>query len=108
MDRERKQRLNAVVGARDEASGARLFASLARHPFPLVCPDHYAAYRNLVPVRLPYRTKADPPCVESSHRLLRHDLARFRRRTKGYRKGKRLQAVLLLRAKKNGTLSRRL
>jgi IS1 family transposase len=42
--------------------------------------------------------------------LLRHYLARFRRRSIGYSKCRRLllQAVLLLRAKKNETLSMRL
>jgi insertion element IS1 protein InsB len=100
--------LNAVVGARDEATGARRFAALARHTFQLVCPDQYTPYRHLVPVPRHYRTKAETTSVESGNSLLRHYLARFRRRTKCYRKGKQMlrQAVWLLRAKKNGTLSR--
>lgn len=99
--------LDAVVGARDAATGARLFASLAHHSFQLVCTDYYAAYRNLVPIHLHYRSKAETTSVESCNSLLRHYLARFRRRTKCYSKCKHmlLQAVLLLRAKKNGTLS---
>jgi insertion element IS1 protein InsB len=110
VDRERKQVLHAVVGARDEATGACLFASLARPTFQLVCTDHYAAYRHLVPVRLHYRTKAETTSVARCISLLRHYLARFRRRSIGYSKCKRLllQAVLLLRAKKNETLSMRL
>jgi IS1 family transposase len=58
-----------------------------------------------VPRHLPYRSKAETTSVESGNRLLRHDRARFGRRTKCDSKGKRrlLQAVLLLRAKKKGT-----
>jgi insertion element IS1 protein InsB len=99
--------LNAVVGTRDEHTGARLFAALARHSFQLVCTDYYRPYRALVPLHLHYRSKADTTSVESCNSLLRHYLARFRRRTKCYSKCQRmlLQAVLLLRAKKNGTLS---
>jgi insertion element IS1 protein InsB len=99
--------LDAVVGARDEATGARLFTSLARHCFQLVCTDYYHPYRNLVPIHLHYRSKAETTSVESCNSLLRHYLARFRRKTKCYSKCKKmlLQAVLLLRAKKNGTLS---
>ena len=84
VDRQRKQGLDAVVGARDEAPGARLFAALARPSFPLVCPDFY---RPLVP--LPYRRKAETPSGERCHSVLRHYLARFRRRTKCDSKGKR-------------------
>ena len=99
--------LDAVVGARDEVSGARLFASLARHAFQLGCTDFYRPYRALVPLHLPYRSKAETTSVESCNRLLRPYLARFRRKTKCYSKCKQmlLQAVLLLRAKKNGTLA---
>ena len=99
--------LDAVVGARDEATGRRLFASLARHSFQLMCTDFYRPYRALVPIHLPYRSKAETTSVESCNSLLRHYLARFRRRTKCYSKCKQmlLQAVLLLRAKKNGTLA---
>jgi len=100
--------LDAIAGARDEATGARLFASRARHTFQLVCTDFYRPYRALVPIHLHYRSKAETTSVESCNRLLRHYLARFRRRTKCYSKCQHmlLQAVLLLRAKKNGTLSR--
>ena len=96
--------LDAVVGARDAVTGARLFATLARHTFQLVCTDFY---RTLVPIHLPYRSKTETTAVESCNSLVRHYLARFRRRTKCYSKCKHmlLQAVLLLRAKKNGTLS---
>jgi insertion element IS1 protein InsB len=99
--------LDAVVGARDEVSGARLFASLARHAFQLGCTDFYRPYRALVPLHLPYRSKAETTSVESCNSLLRHYLVRFRRKTKCYSKCKQmlLQAVLLLRAKKNGTLA---
>jgi insertion element IS1 protein InsB len=99
--------LNAVVGARDQATGARLFASLARHSFQLVCTDYYTPYRQLIPLHLHYRSKAETTSVESCNSLLRHYLARFHRKTKCYSKCKRmlLQAVLLLRAKKNGTLA---
>lgn len=99
--------LDAVVGARDEQTGARLFASLARHSFQLVCTDYYRPYRHLVPIHLHYRSKGETTSLESCNSLLRHYVARFRRRTKGYRKCKRmlLQAVLLLRAKKNGTIA---
>ena len=105
VERERKQVLDAVVGAREEQPGARRFASLARHCFQLVCTDYYRPYRNLVPGHLPYRSKAETTLVESGNRLLRHDRARFGRGTKCDSKGKRrlLQAVLLLRAKKKGT-----
>jgi insertion element IS1 protein InsB len=99
--------LDAVVGGRDEATGAPLFAALTRHRVERVCTDYYAAYRTLVPMQLHYRSKAGTTLGESCNSLLRHHLARFRRRTKCYSKCPRmlLQAVLLLRAKINGTLS---
>jgi insertion element IS1 protein InsB len=98
--------LDAGVGAHVEATGARLFASLARHDFQRLCTDYYRAYCHLIPIHRHYRSKAETTSVESGNSLLRHYLARFRRRTKCYSKGQHMlrQAVLLLRSKKNGTL----
>ena len=61
-----------------------------------------------MPVPLHDCTKAETTAVESGNRLLRHDLACFRRRTKCDSQDKQmlLQAVWLLHAKKNSTLSR--
>jgi IS1 family transposase len=66
--------------ARDQATGVRLFASLARHSFQIVCPDYDTPYRRLIPLHLHYRSKAETTSVESCNRLLHQYLARFRRK----------------------------
>ncbi len=69
--------------------------------------DHCKAYKQVIPKEIHTCSKAETYTVEGYNSLLRHFLARMRRKTKCYSKSlKALQySVLLFMAKRNNQLS---
>jgi insertion element IS1 protein InsB len=69
--------------------------------------DYWKPYKIIIPEEKLEQTKKETYTVESYNGLLRHYLARFRRRTKCYSKSEEMLrlSVLLLCAKKNNFLS---
>jgi insertion element IS1 protein InsB len=55
--------------------------------------DYWEAYRNFLPYRWHHRSKKQTYTVEGINSLLRHYLARLKRRTKGYSKSSHMLSL---------------
>jgi len=73
----------------------------------IVCADYWKAYNEFVPEELLIQSKAETYTVEGYNSLLRHFLARLRRKTKCYTKAKYMlvHSVKLLMMKRNNQLA---
>lgn len=69
--------------------------------------DYWKAYEDFIPDNQHVQTKAETFTVEGYNSLLRHFLARLRRKTKCYTKSKEMlkYSVILLFEKRNNKLS---
>lgn len=69
----------------------------------MVTADYWKSYNEMIPPEKLIQTKAETYTVESYNGLIRHYLARFRRRTKGYSKSQEMivLSLKLLMAKRN-------
>jgi len=69
----------------------------------IVAADYWKSYKEMVPPEQLLQTKAETYTVESYNGLIRHFLARFRRKTKCYSKSEDMlkYSVALLMAKRN-------
>ena len=69
--------------------------------------DYWKAYDEFIPVRRHCKSKAETYTVEGYNSILRHFLARLRRKGKCYTKSPIMlfYSLLLLMEKRNGTLS---
>ncbi|HLP34713.1 MAG TPA: IS1 family transposase, partial [Amoebophilaceae bacterium] len=57
--------------------------------------DKWSAYRGILPKRKHVVGKQYTQAIESMHATFRHYLCRFRRKTKGYSKSKRMVEITL-------------
>jgi insertion element IS1 protein InsB len=73
----------------------------------IVCADYWKAYNEFVPKEFLIQSKAETFTVEGYNSLLRHFLARLRRKTKCYTKAKYMlvHSVKLLMMKRNNQLA---
>jgi insertion element IS1 protein InsB len=73
----------------------------------IVCADYWKAYNEFVPKEFLIQSKAETFTVEGYNSLLRHFLARLRRKTKCYTKAKHMlvHSVKLLMMKRNNQLA---
>jgi insertion element IS1 protein InsB len=81
VDRERGKVLDFVVGDRSERTGRKLYERLKRYRVKRFYTDHWGSYRAMWPARLHKASKAETHGVERVNSLIRHYLARFRRRS---------------------------
>ncbi len=106
MDRHAKQFLHCVLGARDTATGQHLWEAVKSDTLQAVMSDYWKPYEHMIPQALHTQSKAETYTVEGYNSLLRHFLARLRRKSKCYSKSHRmlLYSVMLFMLKWNGTL----
>jgi insertion element IS1 protein InsB len=72
-----------------------------------VMSDYWKSYREMIPAEQLVQSKAETYTVESYNGLIRHFLARFRRKTKCYSKSEEMikYTLMLFMAKKNNLIS---
>jgi insertion element IS1 protein InsB len=95
------------MGSRGTDTGKQLWEKINKSELENVMTDYWKAYSEFLPKELHVKSKKETWTVESYNGLLRHYLARFRRRTKCYSKSYEMlrYSILLFFAKKNNTLS---
>jgi len=74
------------VGSRDAETGRRLWADIERPGIEAVMTDYWQPYEHFVPASLHTQSKAETYTAEGYNSLLRHSLARLKRKTKCYSK----------------------
>jgi insertion element IS1 protein InsB len=106
VDRDAKQFLHCVLGARDTATGQQLWDAVNTASLQAVMSDYWKPYEHMIPHALHTQSKAETYTVEGYNSLLRHFLARLRRKSKCYSKSHHmlLYSVMLFMLKWNGTL----
>jgi len=72
--------LDFVVGGRGKRTGRRLYGRLRRYRPDIYYTDHWRAYPAVLPASRHRTFKGETYTVESVNSLIRHYLARFRRR----------------------------
>jgi insertion element IS1 protein InsB len=72
-----------------------------------VATDYWKSYKEMIPREQLVQSKAETYTVESYNGVIRHFLARFRRKTKCYKKRKKMieYSLMLLMAKRNNLIS---
>ena len=80
-------------GGRDKVTCTRLIERLTRWHTRLYCADNYAVYDVLAPVEQLHAGKAETHGIERDNARQRHGLARFRRRSIGVSKARRMVDV---------------
>ena len=107
VDRLQKKFIDFQVGSRAAATGKILWQRIQKSAAGIVATDHLAAYECFVPEEIHVQSKAETFTVEGYNSLLRHFLARFRRKTKCYSKSVEMlkTSIKLLMLKRNGCLS---
>ena len=84
-----------------------LWQKVGKLALGVVAADHWKSYNEIVPEEQLIQAKAETYTVESYNGLIRHFLARFRRRTKCYSKSEEMiiLSLKLFFAYRNKTLS---
>ena len=106
VDRDAKQFLHCVLGARDSKTGKQLWEVVKQDGLQGVMTDSWNPYEHCIPQALHTQSKAETYTVEGYNSLFRHFLARLRRKSKCYSKSRQMlqYSVMLLMLKWNGTL----
>jgi insertion element IS1 protein InsB len=73
----------------------------------IVAADYWKSYKEMIPIEQLVQSKAETYTVESYNGIIRHFLARFRRKTKCYSKCEKMieYSLILLMAKRNNLIS---
>ena len=85
--------MDGECGGRDKVTCERLIERLKRWRTRLYCADEYAVYDVLLPIGQLYPGKDETHGIERDNARQRHWLARFRRRSIGVSKAKRMVDV---------------
>ena len=106
IDRNSKQILGFVCDKRDTNTFKRLYQQLNTHNIQLFCSDYCKSYREVIPKPKHITSKAQTFTIEGYNSLIRHFIARFRRKSKCYSKSEKMieNTLNLLFAKWNGSL----
>jgi len=80
VDRRGRKVLDFVVGGRGKRTGKRLYYRLRQYRPGIYYTDHWRAYPAVLPASRHRACKGETYTVESVNSLIRHYLARFRRR----------------------------
>ena len=86
MDRLGRQFVYFQIGDRSQVTGKALWQRIKKSVTGIVATDYWGAYECFVPEEIHVQSKAETFTVEGYNSLLRHFLARFRRKTKCYSK----------------------
>ena len=95
------------MGDRSTETGVKLWKNIENKGVELVFSDYWKSYKEMVPSEKLYQSKSETFTIESFNSLIRHYLARFRRKTKCYTKSLKMMilSLKLLMAKRNNMLS---
>ncbi|OOS21763.1 IS1 transposase [Moraxella lincolnii] len=106
-NRTTKQVLGFVCGKRETKTFKNLYNNLNPNSIKLFCSDYWKSYAELMPKHKHLASKAQTFTIEGYNGLIRHFLARFRRRSKCHSKSEKMieNSLNLLSAKWNGSLS---
>ncbi|AAM07455.1 conserved hypothetical protein [Methanosarcina acetivorans C2A] len=107
VDRVGKKFINCSFGSRGTKTGQLLWEKLKKKEIGEVMTDHWRAYAEFIPENIHTQSKAETYTVEGYNGILRHFLARLRRKTKCYTKSLEMlkYSVLLLMKHRNKELS---
>jgi len=97
-----------VLGTRGTETGVKLFDKVEnKNGNAIYMSDYWKAYQEFLPAQRHIQSKAQTYTVEGYNSLLRHFLARFKRKTKCYSKSIQMLywSALLLMEKRNNNLS---
>ena len=94
------------MGNRGTETGIRLWDKVRDYAKGFVATDYWKSYKEMIPAELLIQSKAETYTVESYNGVIRHFLARFRRKTKCYSKSEKMMeySLLLLMAKRNNLI----
>ena len=106
IDRHTKQVLGFVCGRRDSKTFEKLYDNINPNNIKLFCSDYWKSYAEVIPNHKHLQSKAQTFTIEGYNSLIRHYLARFKRKTKCYSKSVQMikSSLNLLFAKWNGDL----
>ena len=107
VDRIGKKFINCSFGSRGTETGQLLWEKLKNKNIRKVMTDHWRAYAEFIPKTIHNQSKAETYTVEGYNSILRHFLARLRRKTKCYTKSLEMlkYSVLLLMKYRNKELT---
>ena len=102
-----KKFIDCSFGSRGTETGQKLWEYLEGKEIEKVMTDHWKAYEEFLPEDIHTRSKAETYTVEGYNSILRHFLARLRRKTKCYTKSLEMlkYSVLLLMKFRNKELT---
>ncbi|WP_321416953.1 IS1 family transposase [uncultured Methanomethylovorans sp.] len=98
VDRAGKKFIDCSFGSRGTETGRKLWEKLEGKKICEVMTDHWRAYTEFIPETIHTQSRAETYTVEGYNSILRHFLARLRRKTKCYTKSLEMlkYSVLLL------------
>ena len=84
-----------VCGDRSTQTGLRLWEKLKEVSVGVFATDHWKCYEDFIPPEQHIQSKAETFTVEGYNSRIRHYLARFKRKTKGYSKSDEMVKISL-------------
>ncbi|WP_156811301.1 IS1 family transposase [Methanomethylovorans hollandica] len=107
VDRVGKKFIDCSFGSRGTETGQQLWEKLERKKIGEVMTDHWKAYAEFLPETIHTQSKAETYTVEGYNSILRHFLARLRRKSKCYTKSIEMlkYSVILLMKYRNKELA---
>jgi insertion element IS1 protein InsB len=95
------------LGNRGTETGKKLWNRVKSYANGIVTTDYWKSYNEMIPAEQLVQSKAETYTVESYNGVIRHFLARFRRKTKCYSKCEKMieYSLMLLMAKRNKLIS---
>lgn len=96
-----------MIGNRGTETGKILWNRVKDFAKGNVMSDYWKSYREMIPAEQLVQSKSETYTVESYNGLIRHFLARFRRKTKCYSKSEEMikYTLILFMAKRNKLIS---
>jgi insertion element IS1 protein InsB len=96
-----------VLGNRGTETGKLLWNKIKEYAKGIVATDYWKSYKEMIPREQLVQSKSETYTVESYNGIIRHFLARFRRKTKCYSKSEKMieYSLILLMAKRNNAIS---
>ena len=106
LSRHTKHILGFVCGKRDTKTFMKPYNTLNPNNITLFCSDYWKPYQEIIPTSKHLQSKKETFTIEGYNSLIRHYLARFKRKTKCYSKCQTMIecSLNLLFAKWNGCL----
>ena len=93
VDRFGKQFINFVLGKRDVKTCQKLWQRVENKYIAVVVSDYWKAYQKVIPTEKHIVSKAETYTIEGYNSILRHYLARLRRKGKCYSKSKKMLEI---------------